>query len=49
MIPFLHLGTGKTFGELALIQQDNGKTLPRAATVVARTDCIFAVLKKKDF
>jgi CRP-like cAMP-binding protein len=35
---------GESFGELALIND-----APRMATVVSYTECIFAVLSKKDF
>ena len=40
----MQLSTGKSFGELALI---NNK--PRAATVKCITDCHFAVISKQDY
>lgn len=41
---FIELDSGKGFGEGALI---NDK--PRAATILCKTDCVFAVMSKLDF
>ena len=41
---FIELGKGKSFGEGALL--DNK---PRAATILCKTDCYFAVMNKLDF
>jgi len=41
---FIEFGKGKSFGEGALI---NDK--PRAATILCKTDCYFAVMNKLDF
>jgi|LakMenE18May11ns_1017448.scaffolds.fasta_scaffold9488164_1 CRP-like cAMP-binding protein len=51
MIPVLHLGSGKDFGELALkIDKTNPtKIAARAATVVCLTDCKFATMRKQDY
>ena len=38
------LSTGASFGELALLSHK-----PRAATIICREDCDFAVLEKEDF
>lgn len=38
------LWTGSSFGELALLSNK-----PRAATIICREDCDFAVLEKEDF
>lgn len=37
-------GSGDIFGELAMIEE-----APRSATVIARTDCEFAVIDQKRF
>ena len=51
MIPFSHLGKGKTFGELALqINKDNPhKSITRAATITCITKCQFATMSKQDY
>ena len=38
------LDVGKSFGELALI-----KNKPRAATIICRSDCAFAVMDRSDY
>ena len=51
MVPVLMLGQGKSFGELAM-QKDKTKIaqdVKRKATVLCRTDCKFAVMKKADY
>ena len=53
MLPVIRLGQGKSFGELAA-QKEQGKaqsrqTKPRQASVLAVTDCKFAVLAKADY
>ena len=52
MIPVLLLGPGKSFGELAM-QKEKTKKIERdktrLATVLCRTDCKFAVMKKADY
>jgi len=51
MIPIVHLGEGKDFGELALKIDPShpNKIIPRAATVKCITDCKFATMSKKDY
>lgn len=53
MIPILMLGPGKSFGELAVQKEVNVKIAhkpkPRAASVICRTDCKFAVMQKSDY
>ena len=53
MMPVLLLGTGKSFGELAVQKELNTKIAHKAkarkATVVCRTDCKFAVMSKSDY
>lgn len=51
MIPISHQGPGMTFGELALMgNEDNpAKTIKRAATVRCVTNCKFLTLSKTDF
>ena len=48
MIPFSHLGKGKTFGELALqVNKENPhKLITRAATITCITKCKFATMSK---
>ena len=52
MMPVLLLGPGKSFGELAM-QKEKSKKIERdktrLATVLCRTDCKFAVMKKADY
>lgn len=38
------MNTGAAFGELAILENK-----PRAATVVCKTDCLFASLHKTDY
>jgi hypothetical protein len=51
MIPVLHLGSGKDFGDLALKVDPSNPTriVPRAATVKCMTNCKFATMSKKDY
>ena len=53
MLPVLKLGQGKSFGELAVQKEVNikiaHKPKPRAASVLCRTDCKFAVMSKSDY
>jgi len=51
MIPVVHFGPGKDFGELALKSDPDNpkKTIPRAATAKCMTDCKFATMSKKDY
>jgi hypothetical protein len=51
MVPFSHLGIGKSFGELALAVNKDfpNKNIPRAASVVCQRDSIFAVINKSDY
>ena len=53
MNPILKLGPGKSFGELAVQKHVSAKKAhlakARAATVVCRTDCKFAVMGKEDY
>ena len=51
MVPVVMLGPGKSFGELAM-QKDKTKIaqdVKRKATVLCRTNCKFAVMKKDDY
>jgi hypothetical protein len=51
MIPVVHLGSGKYFGELAIsINKENpNKVITRAATVECLTNCYFGTLCKSDY
>ena len=51
MIPILHLGPGKSFGELAVQKEMNINRMKkaRAASVLCRTKCKFAVMQKADY
>lgn len=52
MIPYVHLGGGKYFGELAIsINKDNPNksTTRRAATIKCITECQFAIMSKSDY
>ena len=53
MLPVLRLGQGKGFGELAVQRDDRpaggSKPKPRQATVLAVSDCTFAVMSKADY
>ena len=53
MQPVLLLGSGKSFGELAVQKEQNVKIAhlakARKATVLCRTDCKFAVMSKSDY
>ena len=53
MVPVLRLGPGKSFGELAVQKEINvkiaHKAKARAASVICRKDCRFAVMKKEDY
>ena len=51
MIPSLLVGAGRSFGELALRKDDVRvkKALARAASVLCRTNCKFAVMNKADY
>jgi CRP-like cAMP-binding protein len=40
------LDTGKTFGELAIMED---AIKPRAATIIAKDDCYFATLDRKPY
>jgi len=52
-MPVLLLGQGKSFGELAVQKDVNIKIAKRAkfraASVLCRTDCKFAVMNKSDY
>ena len=43
-VEVLTLNSGQSFGELALLQDK-----PRAASIVAETDCHFALLGRRDY
>ena len=51
MVVLASLGPGKTFGELALLRNkvSPGKQVRRAATIIATTDTILAVIDKHDY
>lgn len=51
MIPISHIGTGKTFGELALqINKENpNRVVSRAATITCITNCKFATMSKTNY
>jgi len=53
MTPILRLGQGKSFGELAVQKEQNERIAhlakPRAASVVCRRRCKFAVMGKADY
>lgn len=53
MVPILKLGPGNSFGELAVQKELNTKLAlrdkVRAASVLCRTDCKFAVMSKKEY
>jgi hypothetical protein len=48
MIPYSHLGVGKTFGELALQinKEFPNRPITRAATITCVTNCEFATMSK---
>ena len=52
-MPILRIGQGKPFGELA-VQKDQNKKIykklkPRAASVICRNKCKFAVMSKENY
>lgn len=51
MIPYSHLGVGKTFGELALqINKEHpNRPITRAATIYCLANCEFATMSKQDY
>lgn len=51
MLPIMHIGTGKEFGELALKVDPAfpNKIIQRAATVKCVTNCKFATMSKNDY
>lgn len=44
---FCKIGSGKTFGEQALLK--NNEPMLRAATIKTTKDCHFAMMNKEDF
>jgi hypothetical protein len=49
MVPFVHLGFGRVFGELALAVTQTNRAPPRAASIWTQEDTVFATLTKADY